>query len=164
MNPLEPSDIFHLRAAEGWLELGNPSEANEELENIDAALRSHPDVLEVRWQVYAKSHKWEACIDIANALITLAPSIPLGWIHRSFALHELKRTQEAYELLRPAMESFPDDCVVRYNLACYACRLGNVAEARKLLDEAIERGDAKAVKLSALDDPDLDALWRSSKS
>jgi hypothetical protein len=34
MNPLEPPDSIHLQAAQGWLDLGNPIEANEELEKI----------------------------------------------------------------------------------------------------------------------------------
>jgi hypothetical protein len=33
---LEPNDLRYLVAAEGWLELGNHLEANEELENIAA--------------------------------------------------------------------------------------------------------------------------------
>jgi hypothetical protein len=31
---IKPPDSVHLKAAEGWLELGNHLEANEELENI----------------------------------------------------------------------------------------------------------------------------------
>ena len=51
--PLQPPDSMHLTAAQGWLELGNHEEAFEELEKIDAPLRGHPDVLEVRWGIYA---------------------------------------------------------------------------------------------------------------
>ena len=48
MKPLTPPDSFHLKAAEGWFELGNHLEANEELEKIAPKLRVHPDVLEIR--------------------------------------------------------------------------------------------------------------------
>ena len=48
IKPLEPPDSFHLEAAVGWLELGNHLEANEELDQITASLRAHPDVLLVR--------------------------------------------------------------------------------------------------------------------
>jgi hypothetical protein len=48
VKPLQPPDSMHLTAAQGWLELGNHEEAFEELEQIDAPLRGHPDVLEVR--------------------------------------------------------------------------------------------------------------------
>ena len=64
---------MHLEAAQGWLELGNHEEANEELELIDAPLRSHPDVLEVRWGIYAKVKDWEACLHIAKAMVKLDP-------------------------------------------------------------------------------------------
>ena len=78
------------------MELGNHEEANEELELIDAPLRTHPDVLEVRWLIYQKVENWELCKDIGTALVKLAPERTTGWIHRSFALHEMKRTQEVH--------------------------------------------------------------------
>jgi hypothetical protein len=83
MPPLTAPDSHHLRAAIGWLELGNHLEANEELEKITASLRAHPDVLEVRWQICARELKWDACLDIAVALVQTAPERPAGWIHRS---------------------------------------------------------------------------------
>ena len=97
MKPLEPPNTHHLNSALGWLELGNHFEANAELENITPSLRSHPAVLEVRWQIFAKEKKWEACVDIGEAMVKLAFDLPESWINRSFALHELKRTQEAEE-------------------------------------------------------------------
>ena len=102
MKPLQPPDTFHLQAAQGWIELGNHEEANEELELIDAPLRAHPDVLEVRWLIYQKVENWELCKDIGTALVKLVPERSTGWIQRSFALHEMKRTQEAYDELKPA--------------------------------------------------------------
>jgi hypothetical protein len=45
----------HLNAALGWLELGDHVEAYAELENITPALRSHPAVLELRWQISASA-------------------------------------------------------------------------------------------------------------
>ncbi|MDB6018136.1 MAG: hypothetical protein JWR19_2625 [Pedosphaera sp.] len=83
MNPLTPPNTHHLIAAQGWLELGNPVEANEELEKITPALRAHPNVLEIRWQIYAKTKKWEACVDLGNALVNATPDLPESWIHRS---------------------------------------------------------------------------------
>ena len=71
---LEPPDSHHLLAAQGWLELGSPIEANEELEQIAPQLRAHPDVLEIRWQIYAKEKKWEACVDVAAAIVQLTRS------------------------------------------------------------------------------------------
>jgi tetratricopeptide (TPR) repeat protein len=152
-------DTFHLSAAIGWLELGNQIEANEELEKITPELRVHPDVLEIRLQIYTKAKQWERCVDIGNALVKVAPNRPFGWLQRSFSLHELKRTQEAAELLVPAAVLFPKEWRIRYNLACYACQLGNKKEAWKWLEFAFDLSDSKAVKLMALNDPDLETLW-----
>jgi len=159
VKPLEPPDTFHLDAAIGWLGLGNWQEANEELEKITPQLRAHPDVLEVRLEIYAKAGKWEPCVDLGNALVQAVPESPFGWMQRSFALHELKRTQEAADLLKPAADLFPKEWLIRYNLACYACQLGNRKEARTWLELAFELGDPKQVKLMALDDPDLEPIW-----
>jgi tetratricopeptide (TPR) repeat protein len=158
VKPLEPPDSFHLSAAVGWLELGNWREADEELEKIAPALRAHPDVLEIRWAIHAKAGKWEQCVDIGNDLINADAENSSGWIHRSFALHELKRTQEAADLLVPAAALFPEEWLIRYNLACYACQLGDREEAWKWLKMALSLGDAKQVKLMALNDPDLKPL------
>ena len=56
----------------GW-SWATTEEANEELELIDAPLRSHPDVLEVRWGIYAKVTDWETCLHIAKAMVKLDP-------------------------------------------------------------------------------------------
>lgn len=89
----------------------------------------------------------------------MAPDRPEGWIHRSYALHELKRTEAALELLEPAAAMFTDLWTIPYNLACYACQLGNQDEAWEWLTDAFDLGDPKMVKPMALDDPDLETLW-----
>jgi len=157
--PLEPPDLYHLRAAVGWLELDRHIEANDELEKITAQLRAHPDVLKVRWRVYAKAERWDACFEIARALTEMEPEKPGGWIDHAQSLHRLNRTQEAYDLLASAAGRFPDQTTVFYHLAVYGCRLLRLREASKWLERAFEIGDAKQIKLKALDDPDLKPLW-----
>src|SRR5258708_7092119 len=95
----------------------------------------------------------------AKAITQLAPERSFGSIHLSYALHELGRTMEAWQNLIAVSEKFPKLPVMLYNLACYSCRLGHLEAARKLLDKAIQHGDAKSIKLMALDDPDLKPLW-----
>jgi tetratricopeptide (TPR) repeat protein len=156
---LQSPDTHHLSAAKGWLELGNHLEANEELDNISPALRAHPDVLEVRWHVFAAAQKWEMCLEIGSTLVAMVPNRPETWRHRSVALHKLKRTLEAYDHLQPALAKFPKDWAVHYDIACYACRLGKLDEARAWLEKAFSLGDAKQLKQMALDDPDLEMIW-----
>jgi tetratricopeptide (TPR) repeat protein len=152
------SDLQHLRAAQGWIELGVWDAANEELESITLQLRAHPDVLKVRFNVHLAAKHFELALAAADALLRYRPGEPEGWIHRSVALQEMDRTPEAQEKLRPAAEMFPSKWEICYNLACYACQLGELDEARAFLERAITLGDSEKVKLKALDDPDLSPL------
>jgi len=72
----------------------------------------------------------------------------------SYVLHKLERTQEACDELKPALDKFKGEWLLQHNLACYTCLLGNVEEARKLIEEAIELG-GDVVRLRALDDEHL---------
>jgi tetratricopeptide (TPR) repeat protein len=158
MKALEPPDSHYVSAAQGWLDLGCPAEAGQELAKVVPSLQQHPDVLEVQWGILAATKDWPACLETATALVKIAPRRPLGWIHRSYALHELKRTSEATELLLPAVSLFPGHWLVRYNLACYACQLGKSAEAWNWLQNAFELGEEKEIRSMALEDPDLQEL------
>jgi predicted Zn-dependent protease len=156
------SAAHRINAADGWLDLGDWRSANEELENVPAPLRAHPVVLEMRFRVYSMAKSLELALEVAEALVKLQPNDPQPLIHRSYVLHDMKRTQEAYDLLLPALKRFKDECIIAYNLACYACQLGDLARAKELLALACDRGDAKEIKLMALDDVDLAPLWTAA--
>ena len=161
---IEPPDTHHLSAAIGWLELGNHLEANVELQRIDANLRAHPDVMEVRWQIYAKAKWWEACEDLAGAIIKLAPDRSSGWIYRAYSLRRVKGLMAAWMSLLPAAEKFPNEWLISFNLSCYSCQLGNLENARKWLLQAFDKGDRAKLKALALDEADLKALATEIKT
>lgn len=158
MSLLEPPDTHHLLAAAGWLELGNAAEALAELDRIAPACRTLPEVLEVRWSAHAHAKAWDVCLNVASSLIERAPERPAGWIDRSFALHEMKRTQEAWDGLLPAATRFPKHPIIAYNLACYACQSGRLDEARDWLKKAIRLGGDSDIRKMAQEDPDLAPL------
>jgi predicted Zn-dependent protease len=160
MKPLELHDQRHLEAAQGWFELGNCIEATEELEQITPEMRGHPSVLEVRFHIYAAAKKWEYAAEIAKATSEFAPDNSFGFIHQAYSLHELKRTQEAWNVLLPVVDKFPKEYIIGYNLACYACQLGNLKEARAWLKKASDLAGTNEVKLMAQNDPDLEPLWK----
>ena len=163
MKKFEPPDIHHLNAAQGWLELGRPDEAHAELELISAPLRGSPAVLEIRWQINAREKNWERCVELAEAIVKQAPGLSLGWIHRSYAMHELKQTRAALDALLPATPLFPKEWLIQYNLACYCCQLKELDRAMRFLEQAFKLGDTKQVKQMALNDGDLRELWPKIK-
>jgi tetratricopeptide (TPR) repeat protein len=162
MTPLQPPDSHHLRAAIGWLELGNPVEAQEECGHIAPGLHHHPEVLKVRWEIFAKAKKWELAAEIANRTIQMQPENPFGYIHLAFALHEMKRTQEAWDTVLPIADKFPALWTIPYNLSCYASQMGQLEAAEKWLKVAMNI-DEDAVMESAATDPDLDPLRASNR-
>jgi predicted Zn-dependent protease len=156
VNQLAPPNSHHLIAADGWLGLGNWQEARAELRKITPELQAHPDVMEVRWQVCAAGKDWDEAIEVTREMTRQSPDLPFGWIHLAYSLHELRRTKEAYGTLKPIFERFPDEWLMRYNMAC---QMGDLGEARRLLELASKRGDKNEIGRMVRIDPDLEPLW-----
>jgi len=158
VSTLEFPDRHHALAAEGWLELGNPAEAFGELRRLSRAAGKHPDVLELRWRLHAERRSWNRALAVARAMTEAAPERAEGWIHQSYTLHELRRTDEAWQTLLPVARRFPKESIIPYNLACYACQLGDLASARDWLQRASRLRPKDEIRVLALHDPDLAPL------
>ena len=146
----------------GWLELGLPAEAGEEIARIAPELLDHPDILEVRWEICVAGKRWETGLELAERLLSVAPDRSSGWIHRAYALRRVPGggLEMASDALRPAFEKFPSVSVIPYNLACYAAQSDRLDDALDWLRKAIKaEGDAAAIKKLALADSDLEPLW-----
>jgi len=94
---------------------------------------------------------------VAKALAEAEPAEEHGWISWAYALRELERVKEAQEVLLRAEVLHGKSCaVLHYNLACYACLLGDKVDAKRRLATAVAL-DAE-FKRSATEDPDLAAM------
>jgi Flp pilus assembly protein TadD len=159
MEALDYPDLHHASAVEGWLDLDMPAEAAAQFVQLSTNARRHPSVLELQWRLQTVQLDWAGAVATARELMLLAPWLPNGWIHCSFALHELRRTTEALENLLQAEPRFPTNSIIPYNLACYACQLGDLSTARRWLRRAIELKGIDNLRSLAMDDPDLAPLW-----
>lgn len=135
-----------------------PEEARGELALLSETARRHPEVLAVEWDLHARGREWDKALEVASQLLAADSSRPAGWINRSYALHELRRTGEARQALLPALPLFPSVGVIPYNLACYACQLGELEEARRWLRQAMQLDGRDTVITRARLDPDLKPL------
>lgn len=161
-DPVGPPDAHHLLAALGWLELGLPADAGEEIARITPENIEHPDVLEVRWEICAAGRRWDTGLELAGRLLEVAPNRSSGWIHRAYALRRVPGggLEKAWEALRPAFEKFPDVSIIPYNLACYAAQFGRLDDAWDWLQKAVtSAGKKERIQAMALVDSDLEALW-----
>jgi predicted Zn-dependent protease len=161
MEDLGQSEQRILEAAEGWLGLGSWKHAEAELEGIAHDRRGHREVLRVRWHVLAAQGAWVMAGQIARALCTTDPALPLGWVCLAHAAHRLNHTREARNLLLTIVDEFPNDYSIRYDLACYACLLGNIGEAWCWLERAMALPHSKKLDRMALQDPSLQSLWQA---
>ncbi len=161
MKELEPSDTHRLRAAEGWLGLGLPAEAAAELDALSPSCQRHPDVLEVRWILHAHSQRWDAALAAARELVLATPDRASGWLHRAYALRRAAGggLTQAQAALQPAAERFPKEPTIPFNLACDACQLGQLDEARNWMKRAMKVGGRDVIRQMALADEDLKPLW-----
>ncbi|HLX69488.1 MAG TPA: tetratricopeptide repeat protein [Verrucomicrobiae bacterium] len=163
MNPIDFPDLHHFRAAQGWLELGNLYEANVELDKISPETRLHPDVLEVQWHICFKVNLMSACMEIGSMLVRFAPERSDSWIHYTYALHCLGRTNDALDILVPVAHRFYSVWQVPYNLSCFCSSLGRFDDARGWFKIALSIDD-KAAQKACIDEPDLEPLWDNTSS
>lgn len=155
MKPITMPDLFVLQAAEGWLILGNPAEAEKTLEELAPVYGNHPEVLEIRWRVLARKEQWDRAVDVAGILVQKCPGRVTGWLLKAHSLRRSSGLLEAWKYLTLARKRFPKNALIHYNLACYLCQLGRNSEARERLQSAFLLGDTAKLKTMAGDDPDL---------
>jgi tetratricopeptide (TPR) repeat protein len=161
VNPIEPPDSHHLLSAQGWAELGDYQEAEAELMEIAPKLRAHPQVLAVRYEIYARSKRWDQAADVATRLVDGFAHHVGAWVSLAYAVR--RKTDgglpQARDILARARTLFPKESLIAYNLACYECQMGNQHAALEWLQQAITLGGKREIKKVALQDEDLQPLW-----
>jgi tetratricopeptide (TPR) repeat protein len=154
--------VRYLRAAEGWLELGDAVSAGDELKELSPEERTHPAVLQVCYAIYAKRGQWDLATDVAEDLANALPDKAQSWINLAYATR--RKTgggiTEAKKILLAAEPLFSGECIIPFNLACYFSQLHEFDQAEQWLKKAAAI-DEKAVRKLAVDDPDLKPLWEN---
>lgn len=150
--------MYHqLRSALGFLELGDPDAAWDELESIPAEERAHPVVLRMRVRIYRAKGRWMEMAEIARHLTEIEPGQPAHWTDRAWAERRHQGVTVAEKTLLEALTQFPNEGIIYYNLACYSAVDGRTDEAKSLLGKAIELDPV--FKALALEDEDLKGIW-----
>jgi Flp pilus assembly protein TadD len=147
----------HLAAASGFLELGLPLDADAELDEIDAGLRTDWRVLALRVNIYGEIGSWDLMREAARQLTAILPARPEWSVGLAYATRRAESIEAAECVLLAAKARFPEDVAIRYNLACYTTQMGKLPAARKHLKEAIRLNPAH--RAMALEDLDLEPLW-----
>lgn len=150
-----PTD--HLDTTLGYLALGMYQDAWDELESLPPEAKADVGVIELRIEILQRLGKWEFARVLAESLAKRCPENPHWWILWAYSLRREQSVEAAQSVLSEARAIHPDVGMIAYNLACYACVLGDLEETRALLQTAFSLDPL--LRKTALDDPDLEPLW-----
>jgi tetratricopeptide (TPR) repeat protein len=135
------------------------ADANDQLEKIDPFNRAAPEVLAVRLAIYHGLKKWELMREIAKRLADFQPN-DIQWITSfAYATRRAESIRAAKEILLNAEPKFPKEAIIKYNLACYLCQMGDIQIAKNYLKKVFEIDSNW--RTAALEDEDLRSLWDS---
>ena len=125
-----------LAAAEGFVQLGLYQDGWDELERLAPEARCEPPVLRLRLRIYASMKRWEQVGVLAHSLLAKLPT----------------DTDP-----NPSIAVLAFRAELHYRLACAECQLNDMTAAKASLELAFKLNPE--LRLGALDDPDLEAIW-----
>jgi tetratricopeptide (TPR) repeat protein len=154
---LSTAEAQHLRAAEGYIELGMFQEADAELRELDPACPIVEQTVVLKLCVYAGTQQWDKARELATKISEHDPDNAQWAIWSASAAYRLESVEAAKGILLHALETHPDNANIHYNLSRYETRLEHFKTARRHLARAIQLDPR--FKLVAMNDDDLQPLW-----
>lgn len=145
-----------LSFARGYLELGMVAEAAAELAQLSGTDAETNEVLALKIAVRHEQEDWPGVRDLARELIRREAADAAIWVTLAYATRRADSLVAAEIILIKAEKAYPDEPTIQFNLGCYACQRGDLKEARRRVDRAIELDDK--FKEIAATDPDLAPL------
>jgi hypothetical protein len=122
-----------LRRTYGWLELGCPNEASEELEQLPDTLHSTREVLKLKCNILSTARNWNELRVLSSTSAMYFPQEPAFVEDWAWSEHKQGRTSDAYSILALSAEKYQKTWRTAYFLACFAYALKRVREATEWL-------------------------------
>lgn len=153
-----PEDILrHLRAAEGFCQLGMWQDAWDELEEIAPEHRAMLPVVLMRLEILIALRHFESAAVLAESLIAKGVREKQAYLLGAYAVRRCRSLEEAEQLLLGGEEVLKDDALWHYNLTCYASVAGRIDEAKERLRRCFVLDPS--CRSTALTDADLEPVW-----
>lgn len=141
----------------GYLQLGMPLDAGEEIGKLPAAMRESRAAMEVCALIHLETGAWQLLREVGGHLTRQWPGEGTHWIWLAYGTRRCRSLMEAEQCLLDALSHCGSEPMIHFNLACYAAQLGHLDQARERLQQA--RALDPGILTLALGDPDLEALW-----
>jgi predicted Zn-dependent protease len=147
----------HVTAAEGFLELGLPSDACEELNKLSPEDRQRAEVLRMRFHISSSIGDWQLAKAVATRLVDAYPDNPKHWLSLAAAANHTVGKTEAEEVLQQATTAHSKDAGILYALAGCASIAGRIDAAYTFLEEALRI--EPSFRQQAITDPAMKPVW-----
>jgi Flp pilus assembly protein TadD len=147
---------WRLSHARGYVALGLHDLAEEELAALGPERASDDEVLALRVEILQARQQWLMLQPLVAELVKRQPKEPGWWIVWAYATRRAESLFVAEAILREAELLHPDEATIQFNLGCYACQRGDLADARIRVERAQSLNPA--FRDSILTDSDLAPL------
>lgn len=152
-------DALLLEWSKECLKNGRSLEAGIKIERISPDMRTHPDVLKLRYEIFRHEHRWHAAFDTAVAYSKKRPDDVEGWIGQAICLHEMKLSQRALNTLLHIVDRFPTSEEIPFYISSFTCELGRLEQAKRWLFKALELcKNRQRLIAKAMNEADLEPL------
>jgi tetratricopeptide (TPR) repeat protein len=146
-----------MQRADGFLDLKLWQRARAELECLPQERRESLLYYLLLLRLAFGEEDWKSAVKWADALRKGDPGVPEYWVQFAYATRRTHDIHSARNILVEAIEKFPSEAIIPYNLACYACSSGDVDLARAYLRTAFSL--ELAYRDIALEDEGLESMW-----
>jgi hypothetical protein len=149
----------HITTAEGFLELGMPDEAWEQLEEIEPKHRADASVLAMRLRILQRMERFEMGTKIARGAVRLHPGELDLWLLGSHHVRGAQGAAEALAFLLRCADQFQVEAAYWFKLACLHCQVGDLIRTAECTRRAVDLD--RSYQMQVLDHPDLEPLRAS---
>jgi hypothetical protein len=126
-----------LRRSHGWLELGCPVEAYEELEKLPDSLHTTREVLKLKCNILSAARNWRELRVLSSTSAMYFPQEAAFAEDWAWSEHKTGQTKQAYSILVHAAERYEKTWRTAYFLACFSYALKQSREATEWLGLAL---------------------------
>jgi len=144
----------HWSRAIGYLKLRMLDQAENELNFLPDEMPWTKNRRSLLVEIFMVRKDWLEMKKNAHSLKMEFPTDVEWWIADAYATRRCESIEKAREILLDGLVHHYENAMIRFNLACYACKLGSHGECLDFLKEAVKRD--QRYKLMAMEDEDLE--------
>jgi len=144
----------HWSRAIGYLKLRMLDQAENELNFLPDEMPWTKNRRSLLVEIFMVRKDWLEMKKNAHSLKMEFPTDVEWWIADAYATRRCEGIEKAREILLDGLVHHYENAMIRFNLACYACKLGSHGECLDFLKEAVKRD--QRYKLMAMEDEDLE--------